>query len=406
MSGMNDMAKESSIVLAVSGGIAAYKAVTVASRLFQAGHQVHVLMSEGAQRFVTPLTFSAVTRRKVICSIFPDDSATEGEALFPHLYPASHADVFCAVPATSSFIGRIAGGMADDICAAAALPLRPDCRRYFCPAMNAAMWRNDAVRTNARTLRDRGWMQIGPDEGVMACGDMGYGRMTEPEEIVKVILDDLERPRPLAGKRVMILSGPTRERIDPVRYISNDSSGKMGKALAIAASQAGAEVTFVTGPIDSENVPIGPSISVTRVESADEMLSEARGKFPACDTAIFVAAVADYRPSTISERKMEKSLLTEGISLTENPDVAKTLCATKRSDQVCIGFALQTHDGLDKAKEKLASKGLDAIVLNGPDSFGSDSGDFSIVTNQEIHSIGCVDKRVCARIVLDWVSKH
>lgn len=400
------MSKESSIVLAVSGGIAAYKAVTIASRLFQAGHQVQVLMSEGAQQFVTPLTFGAVTRRKAICGIFPDESAEEGEDMFPHLYPASHADIYCAVPATASFIGRVAGGMADDICAAATLPLRPDCKRYFCPAMNSAMWRNDAVQSNARILRERGWIQIGPEEGIMACGDMGYGRMTEPEDIVTMILDDLNRPKPLAGKRVLILSGPTRERIDPVRFISNDSSGKMGKALALVASQAGAQVAFVTGPVDSENLPSGPGISITRVESARQMLDAAQGEFDACTVAIFAAAVADYRPSEPADRKLEKALLIDGISLVENPDISKTLCENKRDDQLCIGFALQTHDGEENSRAKLVAKGLDAIILNGPDSFGSDQGTFSIITTDSTNSLGKVGKGECAQTILEMVYRE
>ncbi len=395
-----------SIILGVSGGIAAYKAATIASRLFQAGHEVQVLMTPGACEFVQPLTFSAVTRRRAVTDIFPDDSAHAGTALFPHLYPATHADVFCVAPATANVIAKLVQVMADDIVVASALPLPADCRRYFCPAMNADMWNNPVVQDNCRILRERGWTQIGPDKGLLACGDSGYGRMTEPEAIIDQILRDLAQPRLLDGKRILVLSGPTRERIDPVRYISNDSSGLMGKAIAEVASQSGATVEFVTGSVANEVLPHGPRIAIHRVESTLDMLEAAQRLFPDCNAAIFAAAVSDYRPATTLQKKAAKGELSQSLELIENPDIAATLSAAKKKGQSTIGFALQTHDGLEKAKAKRKRKKLDAIVLNGPESFGAEQGSFTLITARKTNDWGAISKTECARRIVDWIANR
>ena len=287
------MSNEKELILAITGGVAAYKSVTIASRLFKAGHKIHIIMTPAATEFVKPLSFAAVTRTRVITEIMPPEDA-EGQDLFPHLYPASHADVFCIAPATADTMAKLVHGEADNIVSASALPLPPDCRRYFCPAMNSGMWENPVVQDNARILRERGWIQIGPDEGLLACGDTGYGRMSEPDAIADRILADLSTPRSLERRTVLITSGPTRERIDPVRYISNDSSGKMGKALAEAASLSGANVEFVTGPVAEDNLPRGPRISIHRVESACEMLECAQSLFAEAD-----GAAAAYAPELI-----------------------------------------------------------------------------------------------------------
>ena len=391
------------VVLGICGGIAAYKAVAVASKLFQAGCEVHVAMTDAAQRFVTPLTFSSVTRRKVLTSGFPGPEAKAGEDFFPHLYPATRADVLCVLPATADIIAKLAHGYADDIVCACAVPLPARCRRYVCPSMNADMWESDTVQENLGTLRQRGWLQLGPDKGLLACGTEGYGRMTEPEIITQRILDDLRKCNRLAGKTILILSGPTVEALDPVRFLSNHSSGKMGKALAEAASALGARVEFVTGPVSGENLPSGPGIVITKIVSAPEMLAAATARFAKADATIFVAAVADFRPAKAAMKKLAKTK-TLTLELVANPDVAATLSAKKKRGQLCLGFALETHDGPVHARAKLGRKSLDAIVLNTPASFGADTGEFVLLTPDGADAWGQIQKVECAERLLAYLA--
>ncbi len=391
-------------ILGICGGIAAYKAVTVASKLRQAGLAVHVAMTEAAQEFVTPLTFSAVTRQQVMTSNFPAPDAKAGEDLFPHLYPATRAEVFCVLPATADILAKLAAGYADDIVCASAVPLPAACVRYICPSMNADMWESATVQENVGALRERGWIQLGPDKGVLACGDEGYGRMCEPEAVVERILRDLEERDKLAGKTVLILSGPTIEALDPVRFLSNRSSGKMGKALAEAASMAGARVEFITGPVAAAEMPSGPQISLTRVESAEAMLEAARQAFPQADAAVFVAAVADYRPVNPAGKKVPKSGDKLMLELEPTPDIAATLSRAKKPAQVCLGFALETHDGPEHARAKLAGKKLEAIVLNDADSLGAASGNFTLVTAGGADAWGHIPKAECAARMINHLA--
>jgi len=391
------------ILLGIGGGISAYKAVQVASTLYQSGQAVYVAMTKAAQQFVTPLSFAGVTRRRAVTDMFTPPSTDEREDIYPHLYPATEAEVFVLVPATANLIGKVAHGIGDDVVTTAALSLPASCRRYFCPAMNVEMWRQPVVQANVALLESRGWRRIGPDAGHLACGTTGTGRMSEAADIVAIIRADLEAGAPLAGKRVLILSGPTVEHLDPVRFLSNHSSGKMGKALAEAAARSGASVDFVSGPVAAANLPSHPGITVHPVVSARDMLAQAQSLFPAADGVLYVAAVADYQVLTPDAQKRPKTKRPFTLQLDPTPDIAATLCAARRPGQACIGFALETEDGLAKAKGKLARKHLDGIVLNGVDSFGAADGDFTYVSARPDvapAAWGRLDKAECARRIL------
>lgn len=388
-------------LLGVCGGIAAYKAVEVASRLRKEGWEVHVAMTQAAQRFVTPLTFAGVTGRRVLAAGFPTGTEGDGDDLYPHLYPSTRAALFILLPATANTIGKIANGIADDIVSTVALSLPATCRRLVCPAMNVEMWRKPVVQQNVSRLEAAGWLRIGPAAGELACGMTGEGRMSEPAEIVAAV--NAEAALPLRGRTVLVISGPTHEHFDPVRFIGNPSSGRMGRALAEEARAAGATVLFVTGPVAGENLPRGPGIEIAPVVSADEMLQAAQERFARSDVVIYAAAVADYKPAEKSDQKLPKRDGELTLRLVATPDVAATLNAAKRPGQVCIGFALQTDDGPGKARAKLAKKHLDGIVLNALDALGGDSGRYrylSATGTGDFADWGELPKRECARRIL------
>ena len=242
------------VLVGVTGGVAAYKAVEIVSALRKEGHEVTVAMTEAAQRFVTPLTFAAVSGRPVLTHPVPQDDADTVEETYPHLYPATRADVFVVVPCTANTLAKLAHGMGDDIVSCSALSLPATCARMVCPAMNLEMWNQPVVQENLDTLERRGWVRIGPEAGHLACGMSGPGRLARPRDILQVVRQHLSGFPALDGRRVLILSGPTREHIDPIRFIGNPSSGKMGRALAEAAAAAGAEVDFVTGLVSDDEI--------------------------------------------------------------------------------------------------------------------------------------------------------
>lgn len=392
------------VLVGICGGIAAYKAVDLVSRLRKAGHDVHVAMSDAAREFVTPLTFAAVSGRPVVSSLFPRDPRASGDAAYPHLYPATRAGLFVLVPATADMIARIAHGIGSDIVSTSALSLTPACRRVFCPAMNVEMWNQPVVQANVRTLEERGWIRIGPESGELACGMEGEGRMSEPADIAARLQDLLAHAGRLAGRRVLIVSGPTREHLDPVRFLGNPSTGRMGRALAEEALAEGAQVDFVSGPVADEQLPRGKRLRVQRVVSADELLKAARKLYAGADIVIYAAAVADYRPVVRHATKLPKQDGTLSVQLEATPDVAATLNAKKRAGQVAIGFALQTHDGVAKAREKLRRKHLDGIVLNALDALGGESGTYTYIGangSAGPAAWGKIGKRDCARRILD-----
>lgn len=389
-------------LLGICGGVAAYKAVEVASRLRKDGFDVHVAMSPAAQQFVTPLTFSAVSGNRVLTEQFPAPSSHAGDSLYPHLYPSTRAALYLLLPATADMIAKIAHGLGDDVVSTGALSLTAACRRFFCPSMNVEMWRNPVVQENVRILEARGWIRIGPASGELACGMTGEGRMAEPEEIVAALGGGDAAPA-LGGKKILIISGPTREHFDPVRFIGNPSSGKMGKALAEEALAGGAEVTFVTGPVPEANLPAGAGLEIHRVTSADEMLSTAQRFYPQADMIVYAAAVADYKPAEYHPDKLPKKEGRLALELVATPDVAATLNRRKRPGQVGIGFALQTSDGPARARAKLKKKNLDGIVLNALDAMGGEGGTYSFLAANSRNGFsdwGALSKRACARKIL------
>ncbi len=387
-------------LLGICGGIAAYKAVDVASRLRKAGFDVHVAMSDAAREFVTPLTFGAISGNPVLDQPFPGNAG--GDAAYPHLYPSTRAAAFVLLPATANTIAKIAAGEGADLLSTCALSLPPDCIRMFCPAMNVEMWGQPVVQAHARALETRGWIRVGPDAGSLACGMEGEGRMSEPADIVARLREALSERGRLAGRRVLVLSGPTREHMDPVRFIGNPSSGKMGRAIARAAARCGADVQFITGPVPEENLPRHPAVHIHRITSANDLLAAARAHYAAADLIIYAAAVADYRPKQFAAEKMPKQAGPLTLELEATPDVAATLNADKRPGQVAIGFALQTHDGPARAAEKMARKHFDGIVLNALDALGGDSGSYTWLEPGAAppSDWGAMPKDECARRIL------
>ncbi len=392
-------------LVGICGGIAAYKAVDVVSRLRKAGWKVHVAMSDAAQKFVTALTFAAVSGNPVLETLFPSPGAHGGDELYPHLYPATNADLFILLPATADMIGRVANGLGSDVVSTSALSLPSHCRRFFCPAMNVEMWNQPVVKANVARLERDGWARIGPNAGALACGMEGEGRMAEPQEIVEAILQEMESAQALRGKKVLVISGPTREHIDPVRFIGNPSTGKMGKALAEEAVASGADVEFVTGPVAEVNLPHRDHLKIHHVTSAEDMLKKAKALYGGADVVIYAAAVADYKPVERHEKKLPKKSGDITLQLTATPDVAATLNEKKRKGQVAIGFALQTHDGVEKARAKLEKKHLDGIVLNSLEALGGDTGTYTYLSAANgrpaaLEEWGKLEKRACARKIL------
>lgn len=364
------------ILVGVSGGVAAYKALDVVSGLRKQGKVLQVVMTDAATRFVQPTSFTAVSGKPVLRHMWPDQ-AQSLEAEYPHLYPATATDLFLLLPATANTIAKIAGGFGSDLLSTCCLSLPKTCIKVFCPSMNVEMWHNPIVQANVRILESEGWIRLGPNSGHLACGMTGEGRLREPTQILQEISRLLTESKPLEGQTLLILSGPTREHLDPIRFIGNPSSGLMGKALAEEAARQGANVRFVSGPVPEDHLPKSTSIEHLPVVGAVDMLETARSQLDSATAILYVAAVADYRPDSTHKEKMPKQTEPFSITLVPNPDIAATLNREKNPNTFSIGFALQTHDGENQAKRKLNEKSLDGIVLNYPDSMGSSSGNFS-----------------------------
>ena len=389
------------IVLGVSGGIAAYKAPDLVRRLRERGAEVQVVMTAGAQRFVTPTTFQAVAGREVRAELW-DPAA---EAAMGHIELARWADLILLAPATADLIARLSSGRADDLLTT--LVLATDAKVALAPAMNRLMWSHPATQANIAILRHRGVEVLGPGRGEQACGETGDGRMLEPLDIVSGV----ERLLPtttsaaLAGKHVLITAGPTRERLDPVRYISNRSSGKMGFALADAARVAGAEVTLVAGPV---NLPTPLGVNRIDVESAAQMHAAVEAAVGVADVFIGTAAVADYRPAVVAERKIKKSGERVEIVLERTPDILASVAARAQRPFV-VGFAAETHDVETYARGKLESKNLDLIAANevGDDKvFDRDDNSLVVLSRDGRTLIGPASKQEVARDLIELIASR
>lgn len=384
------------VLLAVCGGIAAYKACEVLRGLQRAGCEVRVTMTEDATRFVGAATFEALSGAPVATSLYE----YPGSAI-PHIALAEWADAAVVVPATANVLAKMASGIADD-CLTTTL-LACACPVLVAPGMNVHMWRNVAMQANVSTLRERGVRFAGPDSGRLACGEVGEGKLADVGEIVAAALALLV-PRDLAGLRVLVNAGPTHEAIDPVRYIANRSTGKMGYAIAEAAARRGAEVTLVSGPT---LLPTPAGVRRVDVESAAQMHDAMLAEFAAADAAICSAAVADYAPAAPADHKLKKSREhLDAIALTETADILADLCAAK-GERTVVGFAAETDDLLAHAREKLAHKGADLIVANDvsrPEStFGADTNRVALVSADGVEQLETMPLADVANAILDAV---
>lgn len=390
------MLKDKNIVLGVTGGIAVYKAVDVVSRLKKLKANVNVVMTNSASKFVTPLTFQSMSQNHVTVDMFSEPVSWDIE----HISLAKKADMFLIVPATANVIGKVANGIADDMLTTTIMATRAQV--VFAPAMNTQMYMNPLFKKNMKVLERLGYEFISPGEGRLACGDMGPGKLADPEKIVEYVVEHFNKKKDLEGKKVLITAGPTIESIDPVRYITNHSSGKMGYNLAEEAKNRGAEVTLISGPTNLSK-PIG--IDIINVTSTEEMYEETIKHFKFTDILIKAAAPSDYKPISYSKNKIKKSEGNISIELTRNPDIVKK-CGEIKDNQIIIGFAAETENIEEYAANKMKKKNLDMIVANNISEKGAGfKGDtnkviiFNGYNNKKKYPL--MSKKNLAKIILD-----
>ena len=388
--------KGKNIVLCVTGGIAAYKAADLVSRLKKEGAEVDVLMTKSACEFITPLTLEVLSGRRVVTDMFDRDFPWEVE----HIALAKKADVFVVAPATANFIGKAAHGIADDMVTTTFLATKAPV--LVAPAMNTGMYTNPAVQDNMELLRSRGIQFIEPEEGRLACGDTGKGKLADPAVIVEAIRDQFI-PRDLEGISVLVTAGPTREAMDPVRFISNHSTGKMGYAIAAHALRRGAKVTLVTGPV-SLTPPRG--VEVVPILSACDLREVVISRLPDTDWVIKAAAVGDYRPATCADDKIKKKSDDLSITLVRNPDILAEIGEKKRDDQTVCGFSMETRDLLENSRSKLEKKNCDMLVANNLKTAGAGfAHDTNVVTllyrDGTSEPLELMQKESIADIILD-----
>lgn len=387
--------EQKNVLLGISGGIAAYKTPDLVRKFIAQGANVRVVMTESAKEFVSPLALQAVSGNKISNSLLDEDA----EAAMGHIELARWADIFVIAPATANIMAKLTHGLADDLLTTLALATKAPIA--IAPAMNQQMWAAPATTENLQKLQHRGVLQIGPASGEQACGDIGYGRMSEPEDIVTFVANYLagqinHPPSLFAGKKIMITAGPTREALDPVRYISNHSSGKMGYSIAEAAQKMGAEVTLVSGPV---NISPPANIELVSVISAQEMHDAVMAHIQKQDIFIGCAAVADFRLTDIPTHKVKKKegLLT--LSFEQNPDILKTVAALS-NPPFTVGFAAETHDVEAYAKGKLERKKLNMIAANDVSSFdlgfNSDRNALTVITKSSTISLPAASKYALA----------
>lgn len=385
------------ITLGVTGGIAAYKAADLASKLTKLEARVHVVMTGSAQKFVTPLTFEAVTGNPVHYDTFASSTGLR----VPHIDLANNAHILVVAPATANFLGKTAHGIADDLLTTTVLAA--NCPVLICPAMNVHMYANQVVQSNIARLKELGYYLMEPESGRMACGHQGKGRLPEVSAILDRIVQIIPPAGDLSGLTVLVTAGGTREPIDPVRYISNHSSGKMGYALAGAAMNRGARVILVSAPT-SIAPPAG--VSLVQVETAMEMRDAVLEHYPGADVVIKAAAVADYRPRLAAEQKIKKAGATLALELDKNPDILMELGSNKRKGVTLVGFAAETENLLENAREKVKKKNLDLLVANDVTmpgaGFGADTNIARLIhPDGRVISLELMDKYDLANRILD-----
>ena len=399
---MKEILTGKNLVLGVCGGIAAYKSAELLRLFIKKGAKVRVMMTKSALRFVGETTFAALSGNSVCADLFESESAGGGAAI-KHIEWADEADAVIIAPATANIIGKLANGVADD--ALSTFMLAVTVPKFICPSMNTHMYENRAVQRNLERLEQDGYTIVEPGAGVLACGTVGPGRLPEPEEILAVVSAGLT-PDDMAHKKILVTAGPTHEPVDPVRYITNPSSGKMGFAIARAAATRGAAVTLVTGPT---SLPDPPGVEVIRVKTALEMADAVLGRFDETDILIKSAAVSDFRPENCYDHKVKKRDAALTIQLARNPDILKE-AGQRKKQQVLIGFAAETAKLEEHAAGKLREKNLDLIVGNlvteSGTGFGTDTNKVTLFyKNDTSEQVPMMEKEHLAHVILDRVMK-
>lgn len=394
------MLKGKTILLGVTGGIAAYKAAALASTLVKQHASVEVVMTQNATQFITPLTFEQLTGRRTMVDTFDRNFSHQVE----HISLAERTDLVIIAPATANVCAKLAHGLADDMLTTTVLACR--CPKLIAPAMNTNMYENPVTQDNLDTLRHYGWDVIEPASGRLACGAVGKGKMPEPEDLLQYILKYLAFPHDLTGKRVLVTAGPTQESLDPVRYLTNHSTGKMGYAIAKTAMLRGAEVTLVSGPTA---ITPPPFVNVIPVCSAQDMFEAVAANAPQSDFIFKAAAVADYTPLSYQDNKMKKKDGDLSIPLKRTQDILKYLGENKRPGQIICGFSMETQNMLENSREKLTKKNVDMICANNLKvagaGFGVDTNIITVITKDSVTELPLQSKESAANAIINEAIK-
>ncbi len=389
------------VVLGVTGGIACFKAAALASMLKKQHADVQVLMTENATKFVTPLTFEQLTGSKALVDTFDRNFVHSVE----HIAVADRADFVLIAPATANVIAKLAHGLADDMLTTTVLACR--CPKAIAPAMNTGMYENPVTQDNIERLRHYGWEIVDPATGRLACGTSGKGRLPEPEDLLEVVLHALAHEKDLSGKRVLVTAGPTQESLDPVRYLTNHSSGRMGYAIANAAARRGAAVTLVSGPTALKKPAY---VNTVDVVTAEDMFNAVMQNAPDADIIIKAAAVADYRPKTVADNKLKKSDDAMSIPLERTKDILGTLGGSKREGQFLCGFSMETEHMLENSRKKLEKKNLDMIAANNVKEpgagFAVETNVLTLITKDGETSLPLMSKDDAANALLDEIIRR
>lgn len=392
------MLKGKTVVLGVTGSIAAYKIANLASMLGKLRCDVHVIMTENATNFINPITFETLTKHKCLVDTFDRNFEFSVE----HVALAKQADVVLVAPATANVIAKMAYGLADDMLTTTMLACT--CKKIVAPAMNTRMYRNGIVQRNLQILRDNGFEVIAPAVGMLACGDVGDGKMPEPEVLLDYILKEIAHEKDMKGQKVLVTAGPTVEAIDPVRYITNHSTGKMGYALAKTCMLRGAEVTLVTGPTALKKPPF---VKVVEITSAKDMFESVTALAKGQDIIIKAAAVADYRPSVVSDEKVKKSSQDMALELERTEDILKYLGEHKAPGQFLCGFSMETENMLENSRVKLKKKNLDMVAANNLKQagagFGTDTNIITMITKNREISLELMSKEEAAEEIINQI---
>ncbi len=393
------MLKNKNVVLGVSGGIACFKAVALASSLVKLHCNVHVVMTKNACEFVTPLSFEAITGNDVYVDTFVNKRPRE----IDHISLADKADLLIIAPATANVIAKVASGIADDMLTTTVLAC--DCPKIICPAMNTRMYENQVTQDNLEILKTYGWDILEGESGVLACGAVGKGRLAEPEIIKEKILHKIAMEKDMLGMNILVTAGATREALDPVRFITNHSTGKMGYAIAKIASYRGANVTLISGHSNLDDLQF---VRTIKINSAVDLLEEVKRQSPKNEIIVMCAAVADYAPAIFSNQKIKKNEHDDfNLALQKNPDILKYLGENRLENQFLCGFAMETQDLIKNASKKLESKNVDMIVANSLNEkgagFKSDTNIVTLLTKNEQHTLPILQKIEVAEKILDKI---